>query len=200
MKPLYSAVSRCVALAVLAVIVAACETTTVQPHYPTITFSHLAPVNLDVAAVEYVDQYVPPQKAPNVDHLFPVPPSIVAKRWAQDRLLATGVTRRARVVLVTASVTETPLAKTTGLTGAFTIDQVARYDATAEMRVEIVTDAGVVEGRASAIATRSQTVPEDITLNQRDQIWFEMTEALMRDLDGQLANSMKLYLGRWIRQ
>ncbi len=179
--------------------VAACEASSVQPHYPMITFSHLVPVNLDVAVVEYVDQYVPPQDAPNVEHLFPVRPSTVARRWAQDRLLATGVTRRARVVLVTASVTETPLAKTKGLTGTFTIDQVARYDATAEMRVEIVTDAGVVEGRANAIATRSRTVPEDITLNQRDQIWFEMTEALMRDLDGQLINSMKLYLEIWIR-
>ena len=118
---------------------------------------------------------------------------------AQDRLLATGVTRRARVVLVTASVTETPLAKTKGLTGTFTIDQVARYDATAEMRVEIVTDAGVVEGRANAIATRSQTVPEDITLNQRDEIWFEMAEALMRDLDDQLVKNIHLHFGRWIR-
>ena len=199
MKPLYSTVSRCVALAAVAVMVAACETSSVQPHYPMITFSHLVPVNLDVAAVEYVDQYVPPQDAPNVEHLFPVSPSTVARRWAQDRLLATGVTRRARVVLVTASVTETPLAKTKGLTGTFTIDQVARYDATAEMRVEIVTDAGVVEGRAIAIATRSRTVPEDITLNQRDQIWFEMTEALMRDLDVELVNNVRLHLGRWVR-
>ena len=199
MKPLYSAVSRCVALAAVAVMVVACETGSVQPHYPMITFSHLAPVNLDVAAVEYVDQYVPPQDAPNVDHLFPVPPSTVARLWAHDRLLATGVTRRARVVLVAASVTETPLAKTKGLTGTFTIDQVARYDATAEMRVEIVTDAGVVEGRANAIATRSRTVPEDITLNQRDQIWFEMTEALMRDLDAELVKNIRLHLGRWVR-
>ena len=199
MMPLYSVVSRCVVVAALAVMVAGCETTAVQPHYPMITFSHLAPVNLDVAAVEYVDQYVPPQDAPNVDHLFPVPPSTVARRWAQDRLLATGVTRRARVVLVTASVTETPLAKTKGLTGTFTIDQVARYDATAEMRVEIVTDAGVVEGKANAIATRSRTVPEDITLNQRDQIWFELTEALMRDLDGQLVKNIRLHFGRWVR-
>ena len=179
--------------------VAACDTATVQPHYPMITFSHLTPVNLDVAAVEYVDKYVPPQQAPNVEHLFPVLPSTVARRWAQDRLLATGVTRRARVVLVTASVTETPLAKTKGLTGAFTNDQVARYDATAEMRVEIVTDAGVVEGRANAVATRSQTVPEDITLNQRDEIWFEMAEALMRDLDDQLVKNIHLHFGRWIR-
>ena len=199
MKLSYSTVSRCVVVAALAVMVAACEATTVQPHYPTITFSHLAPVNIDVATVEYVDRYVPPQQAPNVDHLFPVPPSTVAARWAQDRLLATGVTRRARVVLVTASVTETPLAKTTGLTGTFTIDQVARYDATAEMRVEIVTDSGVVEGRANAIATRSRTVPEDITLNQRDQIWYEMAEALMRDLDGQLTKNIRLHLGRWVR-
>ena len=99
----------------------------------------------------------------------------------------------------TAAVPATPRAKTKGLTGTFTIDQVARYDATAEMRVEIVTDAGVVEGRANAIATRSRTVPEDITLNQRDQIWFEMTEALMRDLDAELVKNIRLHLGRWVR-
>ncbi len=198
MSGFVSAVARCAA--VLAVVaVSACETPAPTPQYPEITFKHLDPIRLDVADIEYVQAYVPPQQAPNVEHLFPVRLSTVARRWADERIQVTGVTRVARVTLVNASVVETKLEKKTGLVGAFTTDQSERYDGTVEMRVEIVSSQGVVEAQARAVANRSRTVPEDITLNERDQVWFEMTEALMRDLDAELELTIRRYLARFVR-
>ena len=151
------------------------------------------------AEVEYVQAYAPPQTAPNVEHLFPVRLSTVARRWAGERIEATGVTRVARVTLVDAAVVETALVKKKGIEGAFTTDQSERYDGAVEMRIEIVDSRGAVEAQARAVANRSRTVPEDITLNERDQVWFEMTEAMMRDLDKELELTIRRHLARWVR-
>ena len=198
MKRLFTGVLRCAMVLAVAGL-AACETPDPTPRYPEITFVHLTPINLAVSDVDYVQDYVPPGKPPNVEHLFPVRPTVVARRWAADRLLPVGSQDIAHVVLVNAAVTETPLETTGGIQGAFTTDQAARYDATIEMRVEIVNSLGETVGTASAVAKRSQTVPEGLTLVERDQVWFELTERVMRELDVELTATIKQYLARWVR-
>jgi hypothetical protein len=101
--------------------------------------------------------------------------------------------------LVNAAITETALETTGGIAGAFTTDQAARYDATIEMRVEIINSLGETVGTATAIAKRSQTVPEGIALVERDQIWFELTERVMQELDVELTATIRQYLARWVR-
>ena len=198
MKRLFTGVLGCGLLAAVAAL-AACETPDPTPRFPEITFSHLTPISLGVSDVDYVQDYVPPGKPPNVEHLFPVRPTVVARRWAADRLLPVGSHDIAHVLLVNAADTETPLETTGGIQGAFTTEQAARYDATIEMRVEIVNSLGETVGTASAVAKRSQTVPEGLTLVERDQIWFELTERVMRELDVELTATIKQYLARWVR-
>jgi hypothetical protein len=42
-------------------------------------------------------------------------------------------------------------------------------------------------------------VREDITINKRERIWFDLTEALARDFDAAMEKNMRQHLGRWIR-
>lgn len=169
------------------------------PAFPEITFVHEQPILLDVAEIDYVDAYIPPQKAPNVDHLFPVSLSKVAKRWAKDRLRAVGTSRRARVTLVDASVVETKLKTRKGFTGAFYNEQDRRYDGTLSLKIEIFDDRGFSRGHASAVARFSRTVAEDITLNERDKVWFEMAEALAKELDAEFERTIRTYLSAYVR-
>ena len=202
MKRLFTGDLRCAMVLAVAVVIAglaACETLDPTPRYPEITFSHLTPINLAVSDVDYVQDYLSPQKPPNVEHLFPVRLTVVARRWAAERLLPVGIQDVAYVTLLNAVVIETPLATTGGIQGAFTTEQAARYDATVEMWVEIINSLGETVGTAIAVATRSQTVPEGITLIERDQIWFELTEQVMRELDVELTATIKQYLARWVR-
>ena len=193
-------IRRIMAFVVLAVAISACETPDPRPIYADITFSHLASIKLDVGALDYIQAYTPPAKFPNVDHLFPLRPSKVARGWAEERLEAVGaISRIARVTLVNASVVGSALDTTQGIEGVFTIDQAARYDATVEIHIEIVNSQGVVEGQASAVAQRSRTAPEQITLNERDQLWFELTEAVMADLDRELEATIGKYLSKYVR-
>ena len=197
-------IRRFSAILILAVVASwaltACETPDPVPRYPDITFSHLAPIKLDVGAVDYSQAYVMPAKPPNVEHLFPQRISMVARRWANERLEAVGVISRiAKVTLLNAAVVGTALETTPGIKGAFTIDPAARYDATVEILIEIINSQGVIEGQATAIAQRSRTAPENITLNDRDQLWFELTEAVMADLDREMEATIRKYLGKYVR-
>jgi hypothetical protein len=189
---------RCFA-AVAVLVVAACETPDPTPRYPDITFTHVAPMQFDVHDVDYVQAYVPPATLPNVEHLFPVRPTVVARRWAADRVAAVGLQGIVRITLVEASVIETALDTTSGIKGAFIDDQAARYDAKVKMRIEIINSLGEIEGRAEALAHRTRSVSEGITLVEREQIWFELTEQVMRELDVELEATIRRYLGNYIR-
>jgi hypothetical protein len=124
---------------------------------------------------------------------------VVARRWAADRIVAAGLQGVARITLVEAAVIETALDTTSGLQGAFIEDQAARYDATVKIRIEIINSLGETEGRVEAVAKRTRTVPEGITLVEREQIWFDLTEQVMRELDTELEHTIDRYFGDFIR-
>ncbi|MBI1774159.1 MAG: hypothetical protein HYR63_02310 [Proteobacteria bacterium] len=182
-------------------LLAGCTSEPPPARLPEMTFTNLPKIMLEVALVEVVDKYNPPFASPNVEHKMPVPPARVARRWAEDRLLAAGDKGRALVTIQDAKVIEVSLKRSSsGLTGAFTTEQGKRYDASLEMSVEIVNDRGFKDAAATARAVRSQTVAEDISPNKLDEVWYEMVEALMRDINAELERNMRQFMGRYIRQ
>ena len=186
-------------LAVALLVVAGCSAGMERPGYPQISFAHLPPISLDVARVEVVDAYVSPATAPNVEHRFPVSPAATAENWGRDRLKPVGASGVVRVTVRRASVVEVPLERTKGLRGAFTVDQSERYEGVIEMAVEIFGNDGERRGMVEAQSKRTQTVPEDLSLNEREKIWFDMTDALMASMNKQLEEQIRAHLTSWVR-
>lgn len=173
---------------------AGCNTPPERYEFPELTYAHLPPIRLDVAVVDVVDSYHPPMAEPNVEHLFPVPPARAMERWARDRLVAAGNNGAALFTILRADVIEVPLERTTGIKGVFTSDQSYRYDASMEIRLDAENTSGLRRGTITAQARRSQTVAEDMSLNQRERLWFEMTELLMRDIGVEIEKNIDAYL------
>ena len=123
----------------------------------------------------------------------------MASNWGRDRLRAVGASGVARVIVRRASVVEVPLKRTTGVTGAFTRDQSERYEAVIDMMVELRDATGNVRVTAESTAKRSRSVSENISLNDREKIWFEMTESMMADLNTALENQVRIHMKEWIR-
>ena len=130
---------------------------------------------------------------------MPVSPEGAIQRWAQDRLKPVGRVGSARVVIKDAKVVEVPLAIDKGLAGAFKKEQELRYDAALSVALQILDARGMVQGETVAQATRSRTVAEGITLNERDRALYDISESLARDIDQQMAQLIQSYLGRWVR-
>ena len=180
-------------------LLAGCATEVQKPGFSQISFAHLQPISLNVARIEVENRYVSPATRPNVEHEFPVSPAAVASNWGRDRLRAVGRSGVARVIVRRASVVEVPLKRTTGVTGAFTRDQSERYDAIIDMMVELRDANGTVRVTAESAAKRTRSVSENISLNEREKIWFEMTETMMGDLNTALENQIRIHMKEWIR-
>ncbi|GGF39856.1 hypothetical protein GCM10011611_52820 [Aliidongia dinghuensis] len=159
------------------------------PRFADIHFLALPPFKLNVSQIQVDSRFQPTFKEPNVEHEFPVPPQRALENWAHDRLLAVGGPTTgyvARFTIVDASVRESELPKKEGLTAVFTTQQAERYDGHVSVLLQIINPQGVAERTASAEAAVSRSVPEGITLNERDKVWYDMTRDLMADLDRQL--------------
>lgn len=149
---------------------------------PDITFADRPPIRLNVARIDVVQRYQPTLSDPYVEHLFDTPPSDAIRQWANDRLSARGATGTATLIIQDASVAEEQLARDPGLRGLVTIEQSERYAARFAVRLEVNDGAGRT-GSADVVAERTNTVPENASLSKREEVWFDLTEKTVRDLD-----------------
>jgi hypothetical protein len=179
---------------------AGCSSPPPRTRFPDLTYGHLGQFRLNVSRIDVESEYKSPMAAPNIEHLLPVPPEQTLRRWASDRLVATGTPQRfARFVIQDAKVTDTLLPRTPGVRGAFTSDQTNRYDGSLAVRLEVRADRGNLrEGEASAWATRSRTVAEGITLNEREKAWFDLVESMMNDINAELDRQIRANLGQFL--
>ena len=162
--------------------------------YPEITFSHLPPIRLKVAEVDIVENYVPPHRGPNVDHLFPITPVAALRQWIVDRIEAAGKTRRGRVIIEDARVVAVDLPVRKGLQGLFYKEQEVRYAAAMEARVEVRSERGFQNSFATARVTRSKTASEEMTLAEKGQLFFGLTEELIKELNSVLEANIRMHM------
>ncbi|MGH6982890.1 MAG: hypothetical protein ACRED7_09710 [Stellaceae bacterium] len=176
-----------------AVTLTACSAPPPHPQYPDIHFTGQQPIGLAVNTVSLREDYTPSSTAPHVETQFPVTPMHALENWAHDRLSATGGPDRAVVDVTDASVTETSLPRTQGMQGWFTTDQSERYDMTVQATINIIDSSGLVVRTATAHASRSQTVAENISPDQREQTWYDMTKDIMAQFDRQMENEIRTH-------
>jgi hypothetical protein len=175
---------------------AACNTPSARQSFPDITFEHLAPFKLDVGHVEIVRGYQP-DPTNDVSDQFPEAPVNVVEQWARDRLQAAGTQGEATYTITSVRSTDTPLKRSQGMAAVTHKDQSDRYDLAVAINLE-VHKLGK-SGALTAQAARSQTVREDITLNQREAVLFNLLDATMKDLNKQLETLIPQYVGGFLK-
>lgn len=178
---------------VMAMGLAACQPPG-KPNYPDITFDHLPPIELNVAEIVINTPYQEPLEPPHVGEQFPMSPSRAARRWAEDRLRATGERGSVTVTIIESSAVETELERTTGVTGLLTKDQAQSYEVRIEMSIEAMDPVGPRAGSASIRVTKKTSVAEDATVNEREQTWHKLTQNTMNNfneaMEKQIGNTL----------
>ena len=165
-----------------------------------ITFAHLPPYMFNVARVEIVSEFEPKLGPPYVEQQFPVPPERAIRQWVRDRIKPAGTEGVIKFVINDDSVKEVALAHNKDIEGKFTTEQSERYEAIADATLNVYGTRGFRDGYTSAHVERVQTVPEDATLNSRERIWYDMTDALMKDFNAQMEQNIKAYLQKFLVQ
>ncbi len=177
----------------------ACENSLPEVSYPQLRFNHLPAIKLDVAKIEILEKYQSPLQDPNVEHKLPLAPAMAMRNWAKDRLRAAGTNGIARFIIIDASVKAEALTKKKSLKAAFTIDQSTRYHARLSAKLEVETAAGLGRGFAEAKSSRQRTMPEDASINERDDALYIFVEAAAIDFDKAMAQNIEKYLGPFRR-
>ncbi|NMM45414.1 hypothetical protein HH303_13050 [Rhodospirillaceae bacterium KN72] len=183
----------------LGLALAACETQVSVPRYADITFRHRPEIALDVAKITVVQAYQSPGTPDHVEGEFPVPPMRMAANWARDRLKAVGNDGELVFTIREAPVIEVPLNKSTGLTGLLTVDQGERYEAKLVVEMSAANPSLGKTAGSNSTVERKRTVAEDVTLNEREGIWYKMTEEMAADLDSQMEGALDKYFGAFLR-
>ena len=162
-----------------------------EKKFPLITWTHMDAITFNLGALEI--NTAAPQKIdpPYVGYLFPVSPLDAAQSWGQQRLAVKGDQGLLRYTILEATATETALEVDQSFEGYFTDEQSERYDMTIVVELTIINEKKVDRGKGvlaqlRAHAKQSRTVPEGIKLIEREQVWFEMVEAAMKDLNTHL--------------
>ena len=178
----------------------ACQTSVNRTVWPDITFSHRDALAMAVNGVEVSDLSGPSTVEPpahDIRNALPVSPLATMDSWAHQRINPMGGFGTAQVTITENRFVEVPLDTKQGVEGLFTNSQSERYEGVLAVRVEIVGDAAG-SGFVQARATASRTVPEDFSINQREQALYDMVAAIVRNLDERLVAEMQANLSRWI--
>ena len=163
------------------------------------TFRHLPAISLRVSNIKLVSETKHGIESPQVGHQFPTPPEKAITRWAEDRLQIGGRSGTALFTIIRADAIEKDLKIDTGVTGVFRRQQSDRYTVTVEARLDILDRRGAATAFATANATHSTTVGEDISLHGRRQVWFELVEKLMAEFDKTMEIQIRRNLGAYLR-
>lgn len=164
-----------------------------------------SPLLLDVAKIAVENTYVSPGGRPHVEHMLPKPPADMLQQWANQRLrtpstmgTTSGTARRAVVTIEQASIIEMALPVSGGIKGFFKTDQSERYEATLRVRVAIIDESGPLAS-ATAEAKRSRTVAEGTKDKERRDVWAQVANEALADLDARMETEMRVYLGPFLR-
>lgn len=178
---------------------AGCRTPSPRSGVPELTFTHLAPIPMQVARLEVDNRYIPPPDIPTIEAAAPIAPADAIRRWAERRIQPVGANGRALVIIHDAMLANILLARTTGLSGMLTNDQSDQYQVRIDVEVMAEGLPYTTPVAARAFVDRSRTVSEDVTLQQRDEVAYRLVEealiAINTELERQILAGFGPYLG-----
>jgi hypothetical protein len=175
---------------------AACTSAPVA-NYPDVTWRHLSPVVFAAGPIEKVAAWNSNETG-SIASTLPFSLGKMAMNWPDDRLQTAGTSDMLRYSVIEASITSNALKTTKGIKGVFTDDQSDKIELKVAAKLELMDANGVQKGEVQAMAARSRTLAESMSVDEREQAIYDATAALLMDLDRELERQINANLGRFI--
>ncbi len=153
-----------------------------EPYFP----PDLPQLSLDVAELQIVPAFAPPQQRQHVEGSIPFSPMAALETWAKTHVAAKGIAGVAILVIRDASVTAAPVKpKLDTIRDWFRRQPIERFNATLELELQIRDDGGALKAQVIARATHARFLMDN--WRDRDQ---ERVEHLQRLTDEILAATL----------
>jgi hypothetical protein len=179
-----------------AILLAACANTETHPRpVPQYVYQQYPVAQLNVGSIQVVEAYTMPMNKPNAEQLMPEPLPKAVANWARGHFKATGGDGTLTITIKDASVVEQDLKRSKGLKGAVTIDQAELYNAHILVEFSVSNMSSGKEGSGQVNVSRSQSIAENASLQDRDVLWTGMEEKMMLDVDAAAQTMLQQKLG-----
>jgi hypothetical protein len=165
--------------------------------YPDVTWRHLDPIVFAAGPVEKLAAWTNNEDG-SIQSSLPFNLGRMAMNWPDDRIQTAGTSDMLRYSVTEASITSNVLKTTKGIKGVFTDDQSDKIDLKVAAKLELLDANGVQKGEVSAMAERSRTLSESMSVAEREQAVYDATTALLMDLDRELERQINNNLGRFL--
>ncbi len=165
---------------------------------PEISFKQYQPIYLDVANIDFVEEYKSPMHEPFVEHLLPITPAEATRQWVKDRVRSVGLNHTMQVIIKDARVVASELPQQDGITGYFSADATRKYDARLEIELRIYNQGAMSDASVTVVATQSNTISQKATLQERKLAFARMTVQLMDSANAELEKQIFKYFPRYI--
>jgi hypothetical protein len=149
-----------------------------QREYPPLHYGHLTALQLNVAAIQIEQRYVPSGVSPDVSQIDPMPPVQALRNMAAERLQAFGSSGRAVFVIQDASLTR----QRNMLLGSFAVE------------LDVYTSADTRAGFAEARVSRTYTGDLDDLPTKLYDMTKEMMDTMNIEFEFQLRRSLRTWL------
>jgi hypothetical protein len=164
------------------------------PKFPNIRFDGETPILLEASQIDIRTLYQPT----DYDHLFPVPPLQALLNWAHDRLRASGHGGSARFTITNASTSVKDLSTQGGISGTFTDQLSQQYDIALDVTLDILDTRGMVVRTVHVTASRTQSVLQSASPNDRERVRYELVKTLMASFDQQIDQQIRDNFGLYL--
>ena len=163
----------------------ACSSPPPTPSFAPITFTDYPTLKVNAPSIEVQDDFVSPLAPPHVEYEMPVRPVELVRSWVRDRLRPVGSSGVFRVVIKDASVIAEKLPTKGGIEGALTTQQGTNLSA--KISVEFDYDQPNQGSSTTTVnVSRTQTLAEDISINDRDKAYYQLAKDLAADLNREI--------------
>ncbi|HJQ57686.1 MAG TPA: hypothetical protein VJ890_12305 [Vineibacter sp.] len=161
-----------------------------------------APLRLDVARVEVVQAYAPPQRPPNIEHRMIVSPLATLEDWARRHIEAAAPGRDDSAgvfVIEDASVVIEKVWMRRSVMESLVREEADKFTLRLAVTLQVRDRLGATQGGTSAEATAWRTVPESLKDTDRAAIWHELLIAAMDNLVPAFEANARAYLTRFLK-
>ena len=164
-----------------------------------LTFFNLPSVKLKVNQINSQTALVEIAKN-DIGVRLPLYPVKVLEQWAKHRLKPVGSKNREvlRFIIKEASVIETSLKPDYSIKGIFRGQNSHKYVFAFEAVIQIIGRSGNILASSSAKVTRSITIPEGLSLSERELLLLNVIDKLMSQFDQEMLINISKFFEKWL--
>ncbi len=163
----------------------------ISANYSEIHFTEKPQIKLNVSKIDITSKFKPTFREPNVEHLMPLPLESGALNWAKDRLVVTNPDSALsfRFIVWDASVKEDVI-KAAKMFGR----DKSQYTARIDVAIQAIGTDGDIIAETTAVSWRKVTVPADISIAEREAVWYDLEKRVLNDFDAKIIDGINQYM------